>query len=312
MKLHSPVLALLLVTGPVYAQASDLDKAQAHFAAGRKLRAEGHCDLAVEEFSRAADFEPNKVGLRLNLGDCYVELERLPEAFREYKEAERIAEATKDDRRLANARDAAAKLEAKTVRVILREDETRVANVTVQVDDVAIGTAPWHVVVAPGVEHEIRASAPDGRTWSGKAQGKAGEIVRLTIALAAAGATDRDKNANVVAPEKPAPARNEPSTAPWRTVGWAGVGLGALGIGIGSAFGLMASSDKSDAACDSAGYCESDALASARSNATVANVGFIAGGALLAAGLAVVLFAPSKTGPQVKAQATSIVMEGSF
>lgn len=326
MRLRRPqlVLAIFLMAGPVRAQASDLDKAHTHFAAGRKLRASGRCDLAIEEFSRAADFEPNKVGPKLNLGDCYVELGRLPEAFRQFKEAERIAELAKDERRLANARASSALVEAKMVRVVLRE-ETRGDNVTVQVDGVSIGAAPWYIVVTPEVEHDIRASAPDGRSWNVKTKRHAGEVERLTIALTVERASDgpsaeRDapvresgeRSQSVPAESaKSSEASGQPSTIPWRTVGWAGVGLGVVGIGIGIVFGLVAGSDKRDASCDANGYCDAGALASARSHATAANIGFIAGGVLAAGGIAVLVLAPGgQAAPRVKAQATGVIVEG--
>jgi hypothetical protein len=79
--------------------------------------------------------------------------------------------------------------------------------------------------------------------------------------------------------------------APWRTVGWAAGAIGLVGLAVGAVFGLMAVSDKSDAHCVG-GECDAEPLASARRHATVSTIGFVAGGALLAGGTALVLFAP--------------------
>lgn len=109
----------------------------------------------------------------------------------------------------------------------------------------------------------------------------------------------------------------EPSPSPWRTVGWVAGGLGVLGIGLGATFGLIAASDKSEARCDEAGYCASEAaLDSARKNATIANIGFIAGGTLLAGGAALVLLAPrgasTRTTPRVAIAVNGIVVGGAW
>jgi hypothetical protein len=55
---------------------------------------------------------------------------------------------------------------------------------------------------------------------------------------------------------------------------------------------MMAISDHNSADCNANNVCLTGPLNSARSAATVANVGFIAGGVLLATGLGLVLFAP--------------------
>jgi hypothetical protein len=81
-------------------------------------------------------------------------------------------------------------------------------------------------------------------------------------------------------------------TGPWRTVGWVLGGVGVAGLGVGAVFGVLAIGDKSSAHCN-AGICaNTDALNSAKSAATGANVGLIAGGVLLATGVGLVLFAP--------------------
>lgn len=78
----------------------------------------------------------------------------------------------------------------------------------------------------------------------------------------------------------------------WSTLRWAGVGVGAagvIGVGVGSVFGIKAMSSASTAndLCDG-NACTTqrgvDAANDASSDASIANVGFIAGGLLLASG----------------------------
>jgi len=83
----------------------------------------------------------------------------------------------------------------------------------------------------------------------------------------------------------------------WSGLRWSAVAVGAVGlagIGIGSGFGLaaMSKADVAKGSCDG-NACTSqvgiDAAKNARSLATVSTVGFVAGGALLAAGAALFL-----------------------
>lgn len=98
----------------------------------------------------------------------------------------------------------------------------------------------------------------------------------------------------------PAPAASRAVQTPssssgsgWRTAGWVLGGLGIVGLGVGTVFGIVAMGDKNSAHCDASNFCDPGPLDSGRSAATGADVGFIAGGALLAGGIVVLLLAPS-------------------
>jgi hypothetical protein len=82
----------------------------------------------------------------------------------------------------------------------------------------------------------------------------------------------------------------------WRTIGLAVAGAGVVGLGIGTIAGVVAISDKNNANCDAAGYCDSGPLGSARSAATVADIGLVAGAVLVAGGVALFLLAPKVAG----------------
>jgi hypothetical protein len=126
----------------------------------------------------------------------------------------------------------------------------------------------------------------------------------------------RSSTEAVVAPVAP----ETPSSAwsPLKTAGLVTAGAGIVGIGIGTVYGLMATSDKSKASCDANGYCDPASLSDARSHATVSTVGFVAGGVLLAAGVALVLFAPSGSeaslhvAPAVAERGGGVVVGGVF
>jgi hypothetical protein len=92
----------------------------------------------------------------------------------------------------------------------------------------------------------------------------------------------------------PAPAAPEASGgSTWKTVGWVLGGAGVVGLGVGTIFGVVAINDNSAAHCNAANQCLAGPLGSARGAAAASDVGFIAGGVLLAGGAALVLFGPS-------------------
>lgn len=89
---------------------------------------------------------------------------------------------------------------------------------------------------------------------------------------------------------------------PLRWVGYGTAGLGLVGLGIGGLFGLQAISKKNEARCDATNYCDDPgALDDSRSAARIATAGFVTGGILVAAGVALILFAPSKTATTARA-----------
>jgi hypothetical protein len=94
--------------------------------------------------------------------------------------------------------------------------------------------------------------------------------------------------------EAPPPIAAHSGMAAQKAAGLVGGGVGVAGLVVGGIFGALALSDKSaqTAACN-ASPCTGDARAralddhsSARSDGTVSTIGFVAGGALLAGGLA--------------------------
>jgi hypothetical protein len=79
---------------------------------------------------------------------------------------------------------------------------------------------------------------------------------------------------------------------PWKAIGFVAGGLGIAGLAVGAGFGFKAMGDKNDAQCDASSACKSGPLGNARNDAMIANIGFVAGGVLLAGGAALILFAP--------------------
>lgn len=111
-------------------------------------------------------------------------------------------------------------------------------------------------------------------------------------------------------PETPPPSTSTSSGSGWKTAGWVLGGLGIVGLGVGAVFGIVAMGDKSGAHCDANNFCDPGPLDSGRSAATGADVGFIAGGALLAGGIVVLLLAPSDSSSTGSLHVTPLVGSG--
>jgi hypothetical protein len=77
--------------------------------------------------------------------------------------------------------------------------------------------------------------------------------------------------------------------SPRLTLAWALTGAGGAAIATGAVAGLTAIVNKDAAHCDADRRCDAAPLSTARTAAAVADVGFVAGGALAAAGVALFL-----------------------
>jgi hypothetical protein len=112
------------------------------------------------------------------------------------------------------------------------------------------------------------------------------------------------------------------SSSPWKTVGWVAGGVGVAGLAMGTVFGIIAMADKSSAHCDANNVCDPGTIGGIKSAAMVSDVGWIAGGVLLAGGVALVLLAPGashegrsasvKVAPALLASGGGAVIGGSW
>jgi hypothetical protein len=158
--------------------------------------------------------------------------------------------------------------------------------------------------VDPG-EHRIGVTGSDGTTLTvtvAVAEGERLDVpLRLQREVKSSDAKPPPPPAPTPASAATAPASPEAARSPWKTVGWITAGVGLVGLGIGGAFGIDAKvqldasnrSGCSGDACNPQGTStRHDALDAAR----VSTVAFIAGGVLTAAGVALWLLPPSRTG----------------
>jgi hypothetical protein len=125
----------------------------------------------------------------------------------------------------------------------------------------------------------------------------------------------------VAAPPAPAPAAAAGgSSSPLKTVGWITGGVGVAGLALATVFGIVAINDKNNAGCVD-NLCNPGTSSGIKGAALASDVGWIAGGVLLAGGAALVLLAPGpkhesaarvQVAPTVVAGGAGAVLGGAF
>ncbi|MBS2014158.1 MAG: tetratricopeptide repeat protein [Deltaproteobacteria bacterium] len=287
------------------AQGRDPVAAEAAFAEARALMQKGRFEEACPKLEASQSLDP-ALGTLLNLGECYERVGKTASAWLRYREAAAIALEKGQRERETIARGRIAALEPRLCKLAIRVAEQR--EITVTRDGATVLRAAYgipvpvdpgrHVIEATGggeapfsTEVEVRASRPEG----------ACELTTVEVPVLG---TSRPAPAPAVAfqpivlppPEAPSPS---PSSR-WgglHTLAVVSAGLGVVGLGIGSAFGLSASSTKSDAdaGCAPAGCTAGSKalLADAGSAADASTVAFTVGAAFLVAGVVLWVVSPS-------------------
>lgn len=282
-------LALLVTASP--AQAQDKAAAESLFQAGKSLMADGKPEEACPKFEASQRADPS-AGTLLNLARCHETIGKTATAWAEYKEAATTARTSGRTDIVEAATGFAKALEPKLSKLSI--SATQVPGLIVKRDGnpISLATLGVPIAVDPG-EHEIEASAPGYAPYTTKitvgADGKAEslQIPALT--------ESKEEIGGAGTPAGPA------KSGPLRTVSYIVGGAGVVGLGLGTIFGVMASSQASNAEstptlcpnkqCTKAGLAEID---SASTKATISTVGFIGGGALLATGVVLFLVSSPK------------------
>ena len=300
------VLACLALPGVAAAQdvaPAEHDAAVTQFQAGRRFVEQGNCKEAIPRFVESLKHEQS-VGARFNLAECSRAEQHLSDAWNQFKQAEQIAIQKHDAERRDAAQKAIAELEPKVLKVRMTLP-TEVKELVIKIDGRQVPEVDYALLatsyaVDPGQPHRIDVTAHNRAPWSkGGVQGPAGaELPAITIDL---GPPLQSEDPNVGAGQ--------------RMTGIIVGGVGVAGVAVGAIFGLLASGAKSDAksACESGApgtfsypnTCNpgnksqvDDKNGSAKSNATISTIGFIAGGVLVAGGAVLYFTAPKAYGKE--------------
>ncbi len=310
---------------PAAAAQSDADRATA-----RQLAKEGHVAYDEQDYATAADRFARAAGLVpaptlwLGLARAQAGLGKLVSAQELYRKIGREGVAKGSpapwSRALKSAAKEVAALEPRVPRVVLDVKGPSAAKVTiddVEVPAVALGADR---PVDPGT-HVVRATAEGFAPAERSFQIAEGERASVTLALAALPAATPPAFAltpPVGAPEPAAPRRAPPGPEPaapasgWRqSVGYAALGVGAAGVALGGVVGVLFLRQrgvlKDD--CIPADKCPPamrDDVDRYHLYGTLSPVGLLAGGALAAGGVALLLTAPRPTSSQGRSLAPAL------
>ncbi len=257
---------------------------------GRKLEAAGKTDEACAAFARSQALDPLGTTLVL-LASCHEKQGKLATAWSELGEAAALLAREKNAEREAFARGRARELEPRLSALVLEGVEgTSVETLTV--DGQAVPKPAWARPIPLDVgEHTLVFAKVGAEPASAtvRVPGGAAKVTYRVPTLSAA------KVASL-------PGSGDP---PYLGYGLAGAGV--VGLGLGAVFGVSALSAGSDvkAACDAQRQCTADGLKrldEGRSAGTLSTIGFVAGAALVTAG--VVLVVLHKSGPPARGRGT--------
>jgi hypothetical protein len=247
--------------------------ADALFAEGRALAAQGKYSEACEKFAESEKFEPS-VGTSLNLGECHERLGRTASAYGAFGEAKRLAALRKDVEREAHAAERRAAVEPRLSRIALSIPNA-VPGVKVLLDgkELGVGAIGASIPVDPG-KHVVRATAPDKPVFEKLLEVGPGP---LTVAVEV-----------VFLGDKLAPA----TWTPLRKAGIAVGALGVVGVFVGGGFGVGAivknNASKDECLPGNATTCSNDGVSLRNQAGTFADVStgtLLAGGVLVGAGV---------------------------
>jgi hypothetical protein len=267
--------------------ASNEAAAEALFNEARTLIGSGRVEEGCKKLEASQALDPG-TGTLLHLADCYEKIGRTASAWARFREA--AARAARDGRAdwESIAKTRYTELEPKLAK--LRIDAPPGVVVRRDGDEIPAAALGSPLPIDPG-DHVLTASARGKRPWSTHVSASASNIATVKVPV-----LDDDPTSHA---GDPAPGAPSSGGSPLRTVGYAVGAVGVVGLAVGVVSGLSAISanQRSKKACPTSGICADDAARSdadsARSAATVSTVGFIAGGALLGAGIALVVFAPT-------------------
>lgn len=238
---------------------------------------------------------PEGIGAKFTLGECYEDADRLASAWETFRVVEGEAEKAGQKDRLTRARVRREALEPKLAKLAIEVPERArgLSDLVILRDGIKVERAQWgaavpvdkgrHVVVATSGKARFEEAvdiAKNGLTTTVIIRG----IDEAAAPGSGSGAGPADGGFGVQ-----------------RAAGIAVLGAGALGVGIGAFFGVRAI-QKNDASnadshciqenrCDDAGYALREQSLTA---ATISTVLFVGGGAALAGGAALLIFAPKR------------------
>ncbi|AUX44129.1 uncharacterized protein SOCE26_055910 [Sorangium cellulosum] len=159
-RLLALVMFLAALAGGSRDARADTAAAQALFDAAKQLMAQGKYADACPKLEESQRLDPG-IGTRFNLAACYEQLGRTASAWSMFLEVAGAAKAAGQLEREKVARQRAAALEPKLIRLTITAPASAPADLQVKRDGALVGRAQWGIPVPvdPG-QHTIEAAAP--------------------------------------------------------------------------------------------------------------------------------------------------------
>lgn len=279
--------------------------AEGLFQQAADLMEQGNYADACAKFEGSQELDA-ALGTVLRLADCYDRIGRTASAWALFQEAAASARTAKQTERERIAVERAADLSTRLSKIEFSVPErARVEGLTIHLNGSPIPEASWDALIPvdPGTQ-SVSASAPNYQSWSSRFEVSVGQSARkLEVPV-----LTRAPRAPSVARPEPSPfdrSKESGSSSTGVTIGYLTGGLGALSLIAGGLLGYRAYSLNDDSlgqcrsgdpnACSPRGKSLRD---DAETAALASTIAVAAGGALLATGASLVLFAPRAEGPE--------------
>jgi hypothetical protein len=317
---RSIVLAVIvsgLLSPSTFAQTRGPAIATELFNAGRDLMKKGDFTSACPKLATSLQLDP-KVGTMAKLAECEEQIGQLANARAHWSQAINLARSERDDR-LPKIESEWKRLDGLVPKVDVELGTNPPAGAGLRVDGIDLGSASFGVAVPidPGA-HTVVVTARGKQDWTHVVQAQRdGIVTRLDVPALADALTPV-----VAAPSAPvdgataigpaAPSRS------LRTAAFVTGGAGIAAVGAGAIFGLVANAKLGDSnrdgcngnSCSQPGYGERN---DARTFGDLSTGFFIAGGALVAAGITVWVLSTRTEHPvAVAAGPASLQLSGTF
>jgi hypothetical protein len=275
--------------------AGDKGMAEALFRAAKDLQAEGKVAEACAKYVESHRLDP-KPGTILNVATCHDVEGRTATAWADFAEAATFAARAHQTDREKLARSKVDELGKRLSYVTFRFPAVKDLVVVLDGKVLTPASAGTRVPIDPG-DHDLDARAPGKAPWSTRVKIDPGPGERTVVVPVLA-----DDGATTAGPPPPLSASADSGGSSrdggaQRAVGWVALGVGVAGAAAGAFFGARTLSQKSTvdehcvgSRCDDAGLRANDG---AKDSATLSTIAFVVGGAALAAGIVLLVTAPT-------------------
>lgn len=299
-------LLLVCAIPSAHAQtAADKATARDLFGEGQDALKANECEKAADRFERA-DRLYSAPTIRVGLARAYVCLGKFVKGREKYNLVIRESLPPDASDAFKNAVEDAKKeitgLDAKIGYVTITIQGPGAPQVTIDGEEVPLAALGVKRPIDPG-EHLIQADASGYKPAEARVTVTAQQVTPVSLTLEVDPGEKPEIDVDTPQPAGPEDQGSASTGDTLRLVGFIALGVGAAGLIVGGVTGGLAIGKHGDLtdACGDDGQCPTDQQANLddfNTFGTVSTVGFIAGGVLAAAGLVLVLVAPSDTGEQ--------------